>query len=254
VEVSLDDLGKEVGKEALASEGLVILQSMFGYEIQDIFGLSADDDDAWAEWKANLEDPPTISEAEAEKVEESMDEWEMRILNRLKLPFGEPLSDYNACRASRFPGDWEYVCSPHYGAFEDTTRIPAMRFTSKPPDEGACPTSTLQVFSVRVEPTRLQFPLHVFGLVAIRDTIDNNRILVFQRGRDSCQTLTKEHPYLVLTGPSRAVFLESTAPVTLEVDLRVKGTQHSEDGQLSSLADPLVPHDTSYSRLWNSVH
>jgi hypothetical protein len=121
VEVSLDDLGKEVGKEALASEGLVILQSMFGYEIQDIFGLSADDDDAWAEWKANLEDPPTISEAEAEKVEESMDEWEMRILNRLKLPFGEPLSDYNAYRASRFRSDWEYVCSPHYGAFVSRT-------------------------------------------------------------------------------------------------------------------------------------
>ena len=38
-----------------------------------------DDDDAWAEWKANLEEPPTISEVEAEKVEESMDEWERNL-------------------------------------------------------------------------------------------------------------------------------------------------------------------------------
>ena len=40
--------------------------------------------------------------------------------------------------------------------------------------------------------------------------------------------------------------------MTIEVDIRVKGTDHSEDEQLSSLADPLLPHDTGYSRMWNS--
>jgi hypothetical protein len=33
VEVGLDDLGKEVGKEALASEGLVILQSIWYLQV-----------------------------------------------------------------------------------------------------------------------------------------------------------------------------------------------------------------------------
>jgi len=70
--------------------------------------------------------------------------------------------------------------------------------------------------------------------------------------KHSLKSTRKEHPYMVLTGPTRAVFLESTTPVTIEVDIRVKGTDHSEDEQLSSLADPLVPHDTGYSRMWNS--
>ena len=57
---------------------------------------------------------------------------------------------------------------------------------------------------------------------------------------------------MLLTGHTRAIFLESTTLVTIEVDIRVKGTDHSEDEQLSSLADPLVPHDTGYSHMWNS--
>ena len=133
-----------------------------------------------------------------------------------------------------------------------------MRFTDEPPPRyGAFPMSTLQVYSVRVEGIRrgLQWPLDVFGIVAARDTVDFNRNIIFSRTRDNCQTLTKEHPDLVLTGPSRAVFLEqSPSHVIIEVDLTLKGATDSEDEKLSSLVVPIVAGSTMYSHMWESAY
>jgi hypothetical protein len=70
-----------------------------------------------------------------------------------------------------------------------------MRFTHKPaPDLGVSTHDTLQVFSAKVASTSggLQWPLDVFGFVAIRDTIDHNRNIIFNRTRESCQILTEE--------------------------------------------------------------
>jgi len=98
-------------------------------------------------------------------------------------------------------------------------------------------------------------PFDVFGVVAIRDTIDYNRSIVFSRTRDNCQTLTKEHPDLVLTGPTRAVFLEqSPSHVIIEVDLTLKGATDSEDEKLSSLVVPIVAGSTMYSHMWESAY
>ncbi|CAN6235686.1 unnamed protein product [Urochloa humidicola] len=64
------------------------------------------------------------------------------------------------------------------GSFEDTAKIPPMRFTEKPPETWqAYPRATLQVFSVKVGGLKegLQWPLHAFGKVAVRDSADRNR-------------------------------------------------------------------------------
>lgn len=134
---------------------------------------------------------------------------------------------------------WNKRWSGHYGSFEDITRIPPMQFTDKPLDTLYVTSSTLQVYSVKLAATRgsLQLPLDVFGMVAVRDTVDHNRNLIFQRNRDGCQTLTRKDPYLILEGPTRAViFSEAKSnPVIIEVDLKVKGTNESEDQCLSFL-------------------
>jgi hypothetical protein len=51
---------------------------------------------------------------------------------------------------------------------------------------------TMQIFSVKVTQitSALQWPLDVYGVVAVRDSIDHKRNILFRRSRDECQTLT----------------------------------------------------------------
>lgn len=72
--------------------------------------------------------------------------------------------------------------------------IPCKRYTSNPAPYGGYNRDTLQVFSVKVTELTggLQWPLDVFGMVALRDSLDHNRNIIFKRERDNCQTLTNE--------------------------------------------------------------
>ncbi|CAL5062153.1 unnamed protein product [Urochloa decumbens] len=114
----------------------------------------------------------------------------------------------------------------------------------------AYPCDTLQIFSAKVAGIRggLHWPLHVFGIVALRDSVDYNRNVIFHRTRDKCQILTEKDPYLVLTGPTRSVAWFGT--VTIEVVLKVKGTVQSEDRDLSFLAVPIRLQSTLDSFLF----
>lgn len=70
-----------------------------------------------------------------------------------------------------------------------------MRFTDNPaPPYTAFQYGTLQIFSVKVAGISggLQWPLHVFGVVAMRDAVDRRCNIIFNRKRDSFQTLTQE--------------------------------------------------------------
>ncbi|KAF8664141.1 hypothetical protein HU200_054889 [Digitaria exilis] len=158
-------------------------------------------------------------------------------------------SDYEAYIASRYRDDWISVWSSTCGSFEDTTKLSSMRFTDKPaPRYGAMPIGTLQVYSVRVEGIRrgLQWSIDVFGIVAVRDSIDFNRNIIFSRTRDNCQTLTEEDRNLALEGPTRAVLWQDQ--LTFEVKLTVKGATESEDKDLSFLIVPFRCAHASNSR------
>uniref|UniRef100_A0ACD5Y3Q3 Uncharacterized protein n=1 Tax=Avena sativa TaxID=4498 RepID=A0ACD5Y3Q3_AVESA len=129
---------------------------------------------------------------------------------------------------------WDKKWSSQYGSFEDITPIPCMCFTENPMPHLTFNPSTVQIFAVKVAETASQWPLDVFGTIAMRDGLDHNRNIIFRRTRDNCQTLCQQDPYLVLTGPVRAV-VHQYGSVYIDAVLKVKGSTESEDRYLSFL-------------------
>lgn len=121
------------------------------------------------------------------------------------------------------------------GGFYDITTLSPMYFTPCAPGiipSSAFATKALQIYSFEIFELddSLKWPLCVYGVVAARDTVDGNRNLLFSRSRANCQVLTKEDPFLHLTGPSRAILHEY--PVDFEVELRITDESESQDKAL----------------------
>jgi hypothetical protein len=64
-----------------------------------------------------------------------------------------------------------------------------MLYTFESVPKYAIPDNGMQIFYVKVAQN---WPLHVYGLIATRDSIDPRRNLIVHRTRDNCQTVTEE--------------------------------------------------------------
>ncbi|TKW07298.1 hypothetical protein SEVIR_7G296903v4 [Setaria viridis] len=123
--------------------------------------------------------------------------------------------------------------------FEAETEYPPMRRTDipVPPEPGCGSGDTMEVFFVKVNQitSDLQWPLDVYGIVAVRDSLDWKRNYLFSRGRDNCQTLTSQDCLLELTGPSRSILLWDEPIFEIDLKVKDKGSSLSEDDKILCL-------------------
>ncbi|CAN6353026.1 unnamed protein product [Urochloa humidicola] len=118
-------------------------------------------------------------------------------------------------------------------SFYKPTELRPMRHTDGPLlPSFAFPMDTMEVFFVKVVSLTdgLQFPLDIYGDLAVRDSLDRARNYLFRRDRNNCQTLTSSQDLLLeLTGPSRAVMLMDEPIFKIDLKVKGEGSSSSED-------------------------
>ncbi|CAM0942668.1 unnamed protein product [Alopecurus aequalis] len=152
-------------------------------------------------------------------------------VDKAKSALAKKTADEEATAYASYRSCWEHNCCKgddcdHYN---HKTALSSMLFTHCTP--GKIPfyvAVTLQIFSMKLKltydnPGGFEFPLSVYGVVAVRDALDSRRNILFSCDRTEAQELTQDEPFLHLTGPSRAILC--TDKVYFEIYLRVKGAE-----------------------------
>ncbi|CAN6199107.1 unnamed protein product [Urochloa humidicola] len=111
-----------------------------------------------------------------------------------------------------------FVGIPAFDLDEESPLGP-MRFTNR--NERDCKLSeAINILSVKIACSDVGFPIHLYGTVIARDSIDEKCLYLFRRDRDHCQLINSKDESLILTGPKRGLILLDDTYV--EIDLKIK--------------------------------
>ncbi|KAF8700316.1 hypothetical protein HU200_034248 [Digitaria exilis] len=125
---------------------------------------------------------------------------------------------YNRC--SFILTDLDEECkSPFTSILQSITPHGPMRYTYRN-ERGYHLSEAINILSVKIACSDVGFPVHVYGTVIARDSMDEKCIYLFRRDRDHCQLINSEDGSLILTGPKRGLVLLDDNYV--EIDLKIK--------------------------------
>ncbi|KAK3137745.1 hypothetical protein QOZ80_5BG0456620 [Eleusine coracana subsp. coracana] len=124
-----------------------------------------------------------------------------------------------------------FYFTDHDFDLDEESPIPPMRYTdrvSKPGQEPYRPRVGINVFSVKMSTSDVGFPIHVYGTVIARDSIDHKCLYLFRLDRDDCQLINSVDESLMLTGPKRGIVLMSDVYVEMDLKIKDHGVQDRE--------------------------
>ncbi|XP_051214040.1 uncharacterized protein [Lolium perenne] len=103
---------------------------------------------------------------------------------------------------------------------DEESPVGPMAYTDKVFPERFFLPNTMNVVSVKIVSSDYGYPLHVYGTIIVRDSIDRKCIYMFRRGKDNCQLISSKDDSLILTGPKRGLMFCDW--IFFEIDLKVK--------------------------------
>ncbi|KAJ1261193.1 hypothetical protein BS78_09G009100 [Paspalum vaginatum] len=89
----------------------------------------------------------------------------------------------------------------------------------------------VNIFSVKIGSLDIDFPIHVYGTVIARDSLDKKCVYLFRRSREDFQTINSKDESLILTGAKRGLALISRTYV--ETNLVINKGDQGQDRELS---------------------
>ncbi|CAL5070325.1 unnamed protein product [Urochloa decumbens] len=113
---------------------------------------------------------------------------------------------------------------------DEESPVPPMQYTNKTYQTECSMNCSANILSVKVVSSDVGFPIHVYGSVIARDSMDNKCVYLFRCHRRDSQLIKSEDESLILTGPARGLLLIDF--IFLETDLKIKG-ERGQDKLLS---------------------
>ncbi|CAN6280945.1 unnamed protein product [Urochloa humidicola] len=179
------------------------------------------------------------SEEDEEELAEEVEMWErMQLLNteERRARYREAqnrILDYDPKQGGVYYTRLYFVHDLVSFDHDEESPIPPMRFTNavykNKNDYELC--EAVNILSVKIGSLDIEFPIHVYGTVIARDSLDKKCVYLFRRDREESQTINSKDESLILTGPKRGLALISNTYV--ETNLIIKGDQNQEERLLS---------------------
>ncbi|KAL6853968.1 hypothetical protein ACP4OV_019997 [Aristida adscensionis] len=87
------------------------------------------------------------------------------------------------------------------------------------------------ILSIRVLNSTVCYPVNLYGSVYVRDDLERRRVYLFRRDRGNAQLVKSPEEALVLTGPSRGLFVCDN--LFFEIDLKMRCDREVDDMNFS---------------------
>ncbi|EES18862.1 hypothetical protein BDA96_09G007900 [Sorghum bicolor] len=192
-----------------------------------------------------------MTEAERAETAEKLRSDELRYARRLteegdpralSIEAFVPILDFDPKQGGRYYNRYTLVDLTTFDLDEESP-IGPMQFTDSPhkviETDHFKLSGAVNFLSVKVASSDIGFPIHVYGTVIVRDSIDERCVYHFRCDPDHCQLINSEAESLILTGPKRGLAL--CGYMYVEIDLKIKdhlGQSREFSKGLLSISDP----------------